>query len=95
MKAGVLEHRLFKCFPSEIRIGDATDGPLDDAGMGGTEALEGGFSTDLSPLLDATPDTFAQQIGGPGNPSALEGMDDDARGIAEDGVVEGESGGRS
>ena len=95
LETDVLEHGVLEGLPGEIRIGNATEGSLDDAGVGGTEALEGGFPTDLSPLLDATPDTSAQQIGGPGNPSALEGVDSNAPWIAEDGVVEGESGGRS
>lgn len=92
MKAEIPEHGFFKCLPSEIGIGDAADGALDDAGVGRAEALEGGVPADLVPELHAPADARTKQIGGPGDPGALEGMDDNASLIAEDGVVEGESG---
>ena len=34
----VFEHGLFKRLPGEIRIADATHGPLHDTGVGGMEA---------------------------------------------------------
>ena len=45
----VVEHGFFKRFPSKIRIGDAADGSLDDAGVGGAKALEGSIPADLVP----------------------------------------------
>ena len=48
-EAEVVEHGFFKRLPGEIRIGDAADGSLDDARVGGAEALEGGIPADLVP----------------------------------------------
>ncbi len=89
LETEIPEHRLFKRFPGKIRIWNAADCALHDAGVGRAEALEGGIPADLVPELHAPADARTKQIGGPGDPGALERMDDNASLIAEDGVVEG------
>ena len=74
--------------PGAIGVGDTADGSLHDAGVGWPEAVAGGFPSELPPLFLAPAKTITEQIAGPRNPSAFEGMDDDPAGIAEDGVVE-------
>jgi len=58
--------------------------------MGRAEALEGGSPAQAACLFGAAAQAPAKQFGGAGDPGALEGVDGDAGGIAEDGVVESE-----
>lgn len=58
--------------------------------MGGTEALERGFPAELPPLFGTAAGSVAEEIGRPGDPDALEGVDGLASGIAEFSVVEGD-----
>jgi len=86
----VHEHGVLKGLPGEIWIGDGAHGTLGDAGMGWAEALECGSPAEAACLFDAAAQAPAQQLGSARNPGALEGVDGDAGGIAEDGVVESE-----
>lgn len=92
----VLEECRLELFPCGIRIADAADRPLCDAGVGGAKAPEAGVPADLPPLILTTPKASAKQGTGTGDPDTLEGMDYDSLRIAEDGVVEdeGRAGGR-
>ncbi len=58
----------------------AADGPLDDAGVGGTVAGEGAVETDGAELVEAAAGEAAAGVGrrGAGDPDGAECMDDRA-----------------
>jgi hypothetical protein len=96
LKAEVLEHGFFKCFPSEIGIGDAADGALDDAGVGGAEAIAGALEADGAEAVEFIASEALAGIGrrDTGDPDGAEGVNGrteagDSPTLAEDGVVEG------
>ena len=84
----VAEHGFLEDFPGAVGVGDAMDGTLGGAGVGGTEALEGGPPAKLPPLFFTATDAFAKKCIGPGDPNALECVDGPAGRIAELSVVE-------
>lgn len=94
-KFQILEHGVLECQPSELGVRNAADGTLDDAGLGGTKAVEGALQADGPEVIEVFSIHALAGIGcsDSGDPDGTKGVDEgaryrDASTLAKYGVIE-------